>query len=750
MGAAFPTSQVPIPGPGGLMIVPPAMKQTPIPGPGGLMIIPPANVKEIPGGGVSTSNGETVGFLVPNDRVPRVIGKAGQGLKQIREACGMKVEAKPEIQEGLVDPVACRLTLAGTPEQIVVAFAVALNRASNDDPVTKAELRIPSEWAGRAIGKGGETLKRARSMFNVQAQVGREKCVNPISMVEERLVTLEGPTDKLSQVLALMMTDGQGQLGVSALSIARPQGCGFGSSSPVMGASGHARIPDLGTGPTSVEEVCLHLQVADSMAGAVIGKKGAKIQETGNRAGCKLRMTSRVDGSDEPRRVIIVGSTEATAVAQSLLNDQLREAYMNEGHPEPTAFAITMLVRREACGAVIGRQGAGIKDLRDRSGAKIIIRSEQEVEGSRPCLIEGPLPTVLEAERLIQEICREVPMAEPGSDRRRSDSLPGMDVQGGCTGCGGVFAAAAAMDSKRRRLDGSLETEEWEGESRLLMPDQCVGLVIGKQGGNLKAMREKFGVKVEVKRPEEAPYWVGGRLVIFKGVTPQRALAVEHALRTMQSHSSMAGMETTCCKVLVPAEKVGHVVGENGSILRWLQENFAVQPVIGNEEVAGEYLLTVHGTPACVLEASKQVVGLLDVDAGQAQCDPQQQASQNQYSGGVCAASQQEVFDFGQTGLADVTQQFLGQTATGFDQVLGGAPQQHFQPQQQLPMQLQLVPPQHHQPQQMQMQPQFQQPLQQPLFQQQAQAQLYPEGDPAALAAIGGEAPQNFGYQPTY
>merc|ERR1719277_1090377 len=121
-------------------------------------------------------------------------------------------------------------------------------------------------------------------------------------------------------------------------------------------------------------------------------------------------------------------------------------------------------------------------------------------------------------------------MMEPGERKRHPDSLPMNDLgQGGCTG--GVFSAPAGMQAaKRPRLD-ALGDEEFEGsESRLLMPDQCIGLIIGKQGGNLKGMREKFGVKVEVKRPDEAPYWVGDRLVSFKGPTAQRALAVEHCL----------------------------------------------------------------------------------------------------------------------------------------------------------------------------------------------------------------------------
>mmetsp|Transcript_173 Transcript_173/g.340 ORF Transcript_173/g.340 Transcript_173/m.340 type:complete len:119 (-) Transcript_173:156-512(-) len=73
-----------------------------------------------------------------------------------------------------------------------------------------------------------------------------------------------------------------------------------------------------------------------------------------------------------------------------------------------------MFLRREVCGAVIGRQGSGIARLREQSGARVSI-SEQQVEGMRPCHLEGPLESVLEAERLIWEVVLTVPISGASS-----------------------------------------------------------------------------------------------------------------------------------------------------------------------------------------------------------------------------------------------------------------------------------------------------------------------------------------------
>ena len=149
-----------------------------------------------------------------------------------------------------------------------------------------------------------------------------------------------------------------------------PMGAGAGMRAPAA-ASNPAQLAQL-AGLTSAvqsmapivsldpEEVQLHLIVPDSMAGVILGRGGSRIKETMTTANCRLRMTNRVKGSDEPRRFIIVGPIDSVCIAQQLLNEQLREAYGAAGHPEPVAFAIIMLIRKEACGAVIGKGGSVI------------------------------------------------------------------------------------------------------------------------------------------------------------------------------------------------------------------------------------------------------------------------------------------------------------------------------------------------------------------------------------------------------
>merc|ERR1740121_2381509 len=76
-------------------------------------------------------------------------------------------------------------------------------------------------------------------------------------------------------------------------------------------------------------------------------------------------------------------------------------------------------------------------------------------------------------------------------------------------------------------------------------------------------------------------------------------------------------------KLLVPYEKLGYVVGEEGAILRWLMDNFGVITEVGTENIQGDHVFMIHGPKANVLQAARQTVSLLDTQASVAAQQPQ-------------------------------------------------------------------------------------------------------------------------------
>jgi len=151
----------------------------------------------------------------------------------------------------------------------------------------------------------------------------------------------------------------------------------------------------------------VHVVILERLAGAVLGRAGARIQQTAVAAGCPVWMTTR-DGSTE-RRVVIVGNYKQCKVAQELVHEQISSA--QDADWRDTEAEAYLLVRVEAAGVVTGKQGFVLDRIRKHSGARIDLL-RQEVEGQRPCIIAGTLQSVLRAQRLVFHLVGCVPVRQ--------------------------------------------------------------------------------------------------------------------------------------------------------------------------------------------------------------------------------------------------------------------------------------------------------------------------------------------------
>merc|ERR1719221_2341800 len=107
------------------------------------------------------------------------------------------------------------------------------------------------------------------------------------------------------------------------------------------------------------------------------------------------------------RRAVIVGGYSQCVAAEQMLHAQIVEAAQAAG-VDVGEVTVVLFVRKEDAGAVIGKQGSSLKEVRETSGAKIQLARE-EVEGLRPCQISGSFQNVAKAQQMIYEL------VEPGA-----------------------------------------------------------------------------------------------------------------------------------------------------------------------------------------------------------------------------------------------------------------------------------------------------------------------------------------------
>lgn len=151
----------------------------------------------------------------------------------------------------------------------------------------------------------------------------------------------------------------------------------------------------------------------------------------------------------------------------------------------------TVYVPTSCVGLVIGRRGETIRDLQQKSGASILVtRDRDAAQGSqeRSVLISGTEQAIVAAHLLVSQIVREAYV-------RRNAQGHGPNHSGGPPGAHGPTL---------------VET--------LTVPDDKVGLIIGKGGSAIRELQSMSGAKIQVAKEDEASSSSNTRPVTITGV----------------------------------------------------------------------------------------------------------------------------------------------------------------------------------------------------------------------------------------
>lgn len=179
-------------------------------------------------------------------------------------------------------------------------------------------------------------------------------------------------------------------------------------------AAGSPVRDDLATavGPASRQPdvMQVHTVVPGHIANHVLGKGGVQMRQVAATVGCKLRVLSQEGLGGQ--LLVLVGNYNQCVILQELVHGRIMDALRADGQAPSDHAELVLMVRAEAAGVVIGKQGFMLKQIRERSGAMISLLREQ-VHGQRPCVLSGSLRDVLRAEKHVFDLVRAVTVADP-------------------------------------------------------------------------------------------------------------------------------------------------------------------------------------------------------------------------------------------------------------------------------------------------------------------------------------------------
>jgi len=323
----------------------------------------------------------------------------------------------------------------------------------------------------------------------------------------------------------------------------------------------------------------------------------------------------------------------------------------------------TIEIPDELVGLVIGRRGAGLQRITMETRAKVSLPREKNAAGKRELVITGTPDQCAQAEYLVQQQLSQQPGnrkrgREPHEAPNMQGQLPGTVVSpfqqqlssfqpqvqpqtflqpppqlmqsGGASMFGSNYQMfpeqmlpfmPSVPLSKRANVGSRMLPvgSSWAAPNggdvpcRLLIDGSLCGLIIGKGGAGLKAIKDTSGANCSI---EKGVGYGNARLTVILGSTDSQKKALsmvcEHLCRKGRKKGDESGPEPQLClQMLFPASKGGLIIGKGGTGLKTISAECGVKLEAQRENIGMERILGVTGHPEAVSTAICAVLASL-------------------------------------------------------------------------------------------------------------------------------------------
>uniref|UniRef100_A0A061R3H1 RNA-binding protein Nova n=1 Tax=Tetraselmis sp. GSL018 TaxID=582737 RepID=A0A061R3H1_9CHLO len=298
--------------------------------------------------------------------------------------------------------------------------------------------------------------------------------------------------------------------------------------------------------------VVLKFLLSTEAAGSIIGKNGVTVGELQSQSGAKIQLSKAREffpGTSE-RMMLLCGSMSSVLVALHLVLTKLMAdevPMLTSQGSSGEVSQIAMVVPNRLCGGIIGRGGSTINSFMDDSGAQLAVSPHHEAMGfsERTIYITGARESQLRAVALIATKMLE-------DNNYRTDEIPLSYSTEALLLTQQRFAGAAGS-ALLVQHPGHGAAADAPAKAHFLLPEEAVGVVIGKQGRSIQSIRHHSGAHVKI----EDGHGSGQRLLVISG--RRSAVAAAEAMLVTRHEAAPAWP---------PAPAAPHTEGGAESLVR--------------------------------------------------------------------------------------------------------------------------------------------------------------------------------------
>uniref|UniRef100_A0A8D3DR61 Poly(rC) binding protein 4 n=1 Tax=Scophthalmus maximus TaxID=52904 RepID=A0A8D3DR61_SCOMX len=302
-------------------------------------------------------------------------------------------------------------------------------------------LLMHGKEVGSIIGKKGETVKRIREESSARINISEGSC-------PERIITITGPTDCVFRAFTMITFKLEEDL---------------------------AALVANGT-VTSKPPVTLRLVIPASQCGSLIGKGGSKIKEIRETTGAQVQVAGDLLPNSTEREVTISGSQDAIIqcvknICTVILESPPKGATIPY-RPSPTPG--TVLLAGNQTYAVQSHYGIPHSEVRRNKTDIVLIRVIFSHVTSPAFIRRLIILTLVLVSRFLSQLAKLHQLS--------------MQQQG----------LAPISQSATQVLSGGVDTCSQTTSQELLIPNDLIGSIIGRQGTKINEIRQVSGAQIKI------------------------------------------------------------------------------------------------------------------------------------------------------------------------------------------------------------------------------------------------------------
>ena len=276
---------------------------------------------------------------------------------------------------------------------------------------------------------------------------------------------------------------------------------GFGSSNAEIygGTNKVTGSAMLGGGLSGGDEYQIELRVPNPMVGLVIGKGGEQIQRIQSQTGVHLQIAREQDmlPGETLRSIILKGKQSAVTECKRMIdeiinNRQQQNASIGSGQQKNNnqremdhLFIVKVKVPNNKVGIIIGKGGITVKMIMERSRAQIQIPSNPDEDNPnvRTLSIGG------DTKESVETAQAEITIALQQSALALGQPIGGSLMNGSGSGVSQGLSQFMSQQPSQQAQSGT---------AFVLVPDDKVGVIIGKGGATIKELQSRLRVKISI------------------------------------------------------------------------------------------------------------------------------------------------------------------------------------------------------------------------------------------------------------